>query len=86
MKELTLGDLHLAPTGRTVGVTGQSAAKTDDLWGTAELFSVRSLAWQMTIAHNRWDNGHQDTRVHDRGTAPQRFDRFRRPGGVPSSV
>ena len=77
MKEMTLGSLHLAPTGRATGVTGQSAAKTDDLRGTAELFSVRSPAWEMTIAHNRWDNGHQDIRVHNRGTAPQRFDRFR---------
>jgi hypothetical protein len=31
----------------------------------------------MTIAHNRWDNGDQDIVLHDRGTAPQRFDRFR---------
>ncbi len=42
MKEMTLGDLHLAPTGRTVPVTGQSATKTPDLQGTAELFSVRA--------------------------------------------
>ena len=33
MKEMTLGDLHLASTGQTVPVTGQSAAKTDDLQG-----------------------------------------------------
>jgi hypothetical protein len=77
MKEMILGDLHLAPTGRTVQKTGQSATKTDDLQGTAELFSVRSRAWQMTIAHNRWRNGDQDIVLQDRGTAPQRFDRFR---------
>jgi hypothetical protein len=77
MKEMTLGDLYLAPTGRTVPVTGQSATKTDDLRGTAELFTVRSPAWEMTIAHNRWDNGDRDIVLYDRGTAPQRFDRFR---------
>jgi hypothetical protein len=77
MKEMTLGDLHLAPTGRTVPVFGQSATKTNDLRGTAELFSVRSPAWEMTIAHIRWNNGNEDIRLHDRGTAPQRFDRFR---------
>ena len=42
MKEMILGDLRLAPTGRTVRVMGQSATKTADLQGTAELFSVRS--------------------------------------------
>ncbi len=77
MKEMTLGDLHLAPTGQTVPVMGQSATKTDDLRGTAEFFTVRSPEWEMTIAHNRWDNGDQDIVLHDRGTAPQRFDRFR---------
>ena len=30
----------------------------------------------MTIAHNRWINGDRDVRLHDRGTAPQQFDRF----------
>ena len=77
MKKMTLGDLRLAPTGRTVHVTGQSATKTAGLQGTTELFSVRSPAWEMTIAHNRWNNGDQDIVLHDRGTAPQRFDRFR---------
>ncbi len=77
MNEMTLGDLHLASTGRTVAVTGQSATKTADLRGTAELFSVRSPAWEMIIAHNRWSNGDQDIVLYDRGTAPQRFDRFR---------
>jgi hypothetical protein len=77
MMKLTLGDLHLASTGRTVSVIGQSATKTADLRGTAELFSVYSPAWAMTIAHSRWDNGNQDIRLHDRGTAPPRFDRFR---------
>ena len=77
MKEMSFGDLRLAPTGGTVRVKGQSAGKIDDLRGTAELFSVRSPEWGMTIAHNRWDNGHQDIVVYKRGTAPQRFDRFR---------
>jgi hypothetical protein len=77
MKEMTLGDLHLAPTGRTIPVMGQSATKADDLQGTAELFIVRSPAWKMTIAHNRWNNGDQDIVLHARGTAPQTFDRFR---------
>jgi hypothetical protein len=77
MKEMTFGDLRLAPTGRTVHVRGQSAGKVDDLRGTAELFSVRSPEWEMIIRHNRWDNGQQDIALHDRGTAPQRFDRFR---------
>lgn len=77
MKEMALGDLHVAATGRTVRVKGQSATKADDLRGTAELFSVRSPEWELTIAHNRWDNGDQDIVLHDRGTAPQRFDRFR---------
>ena len=76
MKEMTLGDLHLASTGRTVSRDGQSA-KTDHLQGTAELFSVRSPAWEMVIAHNRWDNGDRDIALYDRGTAPQRFDSFR---------
>lgn len=80
MKEMTLGDLHLASIGQTVRVMGQSATKTGDLWGTAELFSVRSRAWEMTIANNRWDNGDRDVRLHGRGTAPQRFDRFRSTG------
>ena len=80
MKEMTLGDLHLASTGQIVSVTGQSATKTADLRGTAELFSVRSPTWKMTIAHNRWNNGDRDVRLHDRGTAPQRFDRFRSTG------
>ncbi len=31
----------------------------------------------MIIAHNRWNNGDQDIVLYDRGTAPQRFDRFR---------
>jgi hypothetical protein len=31
----------------------------------------------MIIAHNRWDSGVQDVKLHDRGTAPQRFDRLR---------
>ena len=78
MKEMTLGDLHLASAGQTVRRTGQSAGKTDDLQGTAELFSVRSPKWEMTIAYNRWDNGHRDIALYDRGTAPQRFDSFRR--------
>ena len=78
MKEMILGDLRLAPTGRTVRVMRQSATKTADLQGTAELFSVRSPKWEMTIAGNRWDNGDQDIVLHDRGTAPQRFDSFRR--------
>jgi hypothetical protein len=78
MKEMTLGDLHLTSTGRTVSRDGQSATKTDDLRGTAELFSVRSPAWEMTIAHNRWNNGDRDIVLYDRGTAPQRFDSFRR--------
>ena len=78
MKEMILGDLRLASTGRTVRVMGQSATKTDDLRGTAELFSVRSAKWEMTIAHNRWNNGDRDIVLHDRGTAPQRFDSFRR--------
>jgi len=78
MKKMTLGDLHLASTGQTVRVTGQSAAKTDDLPGTAGLFSVRSPKWEMTIAYNRWDNGHRDIVLYDRGMAPQRFDSFRR--------
>jgi len=78
MKEMILGDLHLASAGQTVRRTGQSAAKTDDLQGTAELFSVRSPEWEMTIAYNRWDNGDQDIALYDRGTAPQRFDSFRR--------
>jgi hypothetical protein len=77
MKETTLGDLLLVPTGRAVPVNGQSATKTADLRGTAELFKVRSPEWEMTIAHNRWNNGDQDIVLHDRGTAPQRFDRFR---------
>ena len=77
MKEMSFGDLRLAPTGRIVHVKGQSAGKIDDLRGTAELFSVRSPEWEMTIAHNRWDNGHQDIVLYKRGTAPQRFDRFR---------
>jgi len=33
MKEMILGDLRLAPTGRTVRVMGQSATKTADLRG-----------------------------------------------------
>jgi hypothetical protein len=77
MKKTTLGDLRLASTERTVPVMGQSATKTADLRGTTELYSVHSPAWEMTIAHNRWDNGDQDIVLHDRGTAPQRFDRFR---------
>lgn len=77
MKDMTLGDLYLALTGRTVYVTGQSAAKADHLGGRAELFSVRSPEWEMDIAHNRWNNGDQDIALYDRGTAPQRFDRFR---------
>jgi hypothetical protein len=77
MNEMILGDLHLASTGRTVAARGQSATKTANLRGTAELFSVRSRAWEMTIAHNRWNNGDRDIVLHDRGTAPQRFDRFR---------
>ena len=32
----------------------------------------------MTIAYNRWDNGDRDVVLYDRGTAPQRFDSFRR--------
>jgi hypothetical protein len=40
MEEMTLGDLHLVPTGRAIPVMGQSATKTDDLQGTAELFAV----------------------------------------------
>jgi hypothetical protein len=80
MTKMTLGDLHLVSTGQTVRVTGQSATKTADLWGTAELFSVRSRAWEITIANNRWDNGDRDVRLHDPGTAPQRFDRFRSTG------
>lgn len=74
---MALGDLRLAPTGQIVRVTGQDAAKTDDIRGTAELFSVCSPAWKMIIAHDRWDSGRQDVKLHDRGTAPQRFDRFR---------
>ena len=78
MKEMTLGDLHLASMGQTVHLTdGQSARKTDNLQGTAELFSVTSSEWKLTVAHTRWDNGDQDVRVHHRGTAPPRFDRFR---------
>ncbi|MGH7641970.1 MAG: hypothetical protein ACRENX_02975 [Candidatus Dormibacteria bacterium] len=77
MNEMTLGDLHVASTGRTVAVTGQSATKTADLRGRAELFSVRSAAWEMIIAHNRWSNGDREIVLHNRGTAPQRFDRFR---------
>lgn len=78
MKEMTLGNLHLVSTGRTVLVTGQSATRTADLRGTAELFSVRSPEWGMTIAYNRWSNGDRDIVLYDRGTAPQRFDSFRR--------
>jgi hypothetical protein len=78
MKDMTLGDLHLASTGQIVPVMGQSATKAADLRGTAELFSVRSTAWEMTIAHNRWSNGDREIVLHDRGTAPQRFDSFRR--------
>jgi len=78
MKEITLGDLRLESAGRTVSRDGQSATKTDDLRGTAELFTVRSPAWKMTIAYNRWDNGDRDVVLYDRGTAPQRFDSFRR--------
>ena len=78
MKEITLGDLRLASTGRTVSRDGQSAAKADDLRGTIELFTIRSPAWKMTIAYNRWDNGDRDVVLYDRGTAPQRFDSFRR--------
>jgi hypothetical protein len=77
MKEMSFGDLRLSPTGRTVHIKGQSAGKIDDLRGTAELFSVRSPEWNMTIAHNRWANGHQDIVLDKRETAPQRFDRFR---------
>ena len=80
MNEMTLGDLHLASTGRTIDVMGQSTTKTPDLRGTAELFSVRSPTWEVTIAHNRWNNGDRDIRLHDRGTAPQQFDRFRSTG------
>ncbi len=32
----------------------------------------------MTIALNRWDNGDREIVLHDRGTAPQQFDSFRR--------
>ena len=77
MNEMTLGDLHLTSTGRTVDVMGQSATKTANLRGTAELFSVRSPTWEMTIAHNRWSNGNRDIVLHERRTAPQPFDRFR---------
>jgi hypothetical protein len=56
---------------------GQSANKTPDLRGTAELFSVHSPAWEMTIAHNRWSNGDRDIVLYERRTAPQQFDRFR---------
>jgi len=78
MKEIILDDLHLVSAGRTVRVTGQSATKAPDLRGTAELFGVRSRAWEMTIALNHWNNGDRDIALHDRGTAPQRFDSFRR--------
>jgi len=30
--------------------------------------------WEMTIAHNRWNNDDRDIRLH--GTGPQQFDRF----------
>jgi hypothetical protein len=78
MKKMTLGDLSLSSTGQTVTAVGQSATKTADLRGTAELFIVRSPLWEMTIAHHRWNNGDRDVRLYDRGTAPQRFDSFRR--------
>ena len=74
MNEKTLGDLQLASTGRTEPAMGQSANKTPDLRGTAELFSVHSPVWEMTIAHNRWNNDDRDIRLH--GTGPQQFDRF----------
>jgi hypothetical protein len=77
MKEMIIGDLRLASTGRKFPVMGQSATKTADLRGTAELFSVCSPEWEMNIAHNQWNNGDQDIVLHNRGTAPQRFDRFR---------
>jgi hypothetical protein len=74
---MSLGDLYLASTGRTVPVMGQSATKAPDLQGMAELFNVRSTLWEMTIALNRWSNGDRDIVLHDRGMGPQRFDRFR---------
>jgi len=77
MNEKTLGDLQLASTGRTEPAMGQSANKTPDLRGTAELFSVHSPVWEMTIAHNRWSNGDRDIVLYERRTAPQQFDRFR---------
>lgn len=73
----TLGDLNLETTGRTVPVTGQSAAKSGRLQGKATLFAVSSPEWALTVAHTLWDNGDQDVKLHDRGTAPQRFDRLR---------
>ncbi len=77
MNEMILGDLHLASTGRTVDAKGQqSATKTAGLRGTAELFSVRSPTWEMTIAHNRWSNDDREIVLYERGTAPQQFDRF----------
>jgi hypothetical protein len=80
MKTMTLADLQLLPTGRTIPVMGQSAAKVGHLRGSAELFGVRSPTWQLTIAHCQWDNGDQDVRLHSRGNAPQCFDRFRSTG------
>lgn len=77
MKPMTLSDLHVASTGQIVRVAGQSATKTDDLRGRAELFSVSSRKWEMTVAHSRWENGDQDVKLYYRGTAPQRFDRLR---------
>jgi hypothetical protein len=75
---MTLGGLHLSSAGHTIPTTGQSATKAADLRGTAELFNVRSPTWVMTVAHNRWNNGDRDIVLYDRGTAPQRFDSFRR--------
>lgn len=76
MKKMTLGDLQLAPTGQTVRLKGQSATKARSE-GKADLFSVSSSTWELSIAYCRWDNRDQDVRLYDRGRAPQRFDRFR---------
>lgn len=76
MKKMILGDLKLVPTGQTVRLKGQSAAKARSE-GKADLFNVSSPSWELSIAYCWWDNRDQDVRLHDCGRAPQRFDRFR---------
>lgn len=77
MKKMALGDLHLASTGETVYMEGQTGRKVDQSHGTGALFCVSSPDWVLSIAHCRWDNGDQDVRLYDCGTAPRQFDRFR---------